>query len=304
MGLGSAIGGAIGGIGSIVGGIIGGNNAQAVAGMNYGAQKEFAQNGIRWKVEDAKRAGIHPLYALGASTNGFTPVGGYGGDYGISDAAAHLGQGFERAQQAKMTKEERDRQDVRDAIQDMAALEDLRQKKRMNDAQIRLADSEIFRNFALSTNVLRQTGLPPSMPGGLGGVIAGQGNSYATGQTTPEISSVVTSEKGTPSVQAGSPPDVRFYRTLSGGRAPLPTEDAADAMDAAFGAGLQWSFRNNLVPWLANFFAINDPHRLPGEYYDLLAGEYRKKDSKRSFIDTLRRVSNIWSLRYYPFYKR
>lgn len=300
MGLGSIVSA----VGSIAGGILGANSAQNVAGMNYKAQKEFAQNGIRWKVEDAKRAGIHPLYALGASTQGYSPTAGYTGDFGISDAAAHLGQGYERAQQAKMTKEERDKQDVRDAIQDMAALEDLRQKKRMNDAQIRLANSEIFRNFALSTNALRKTGLPPAMPGGLGGVIAGQGNSYATGQTTPEISSVVTSEKGTPSVQAGSPPDVRFYRTLSGGRAPLPTGDAGDAMDAALGAGLQWSFRNNLVPWLANFFPINDPHRLPGEYYDLLAGEYRKKDSKRSFIDTLRRVNNIWSLRYYPFYKR
>ena len=304
MGLGSAIGSAIGAVGSIAGGLIGANNAQSVAGMNYEAQKEFAQNGIRWKVEDAKRAGIHPLYALGASTQGYSPSGGYTGDFGISDAAAHFGQGYERAQQAKMTKEERDKQDVRDAIQDMAALEDLNQKRRMNDAQIRLANSEIFRNFALSTNALRKTGLPPAMPGGSGGVIAGQGNSYATGQTTPEISSVVTSEKGTPSVQAGSPPDVRFYRTISGGRAPLPTEDAGDAMDAALGAGLQWSFRNNLVPWLANFFPINDPHRLPGEYYDLLGGQYRKKDSKRSFIDTLRRVNDIWSLRHYPFYKR
>ena len=304
MGLGSAIGSAIGAVGSIAGGLIGANNAQSVAGMNYEAQKEFAQNGIRWKVEDAKRAGIHPLYALGASTQGYSPSGGYTGDFGISDAAAQFGQGYERAQQAKMTKEERDKQDIRDAIQDMAALEDLNQKRRMNDAQIRLANSEIFRNFALSTNALRKTGLPPAMPGGLGGVIAGQGNSYATGQTTPEISSVVTSEKGTPSVQAGSPPDVRFYRTISGGRAPLPTEEAGDAMDAALGSGLQWSFRNNLVPWLANFFPIKDPHRLPGEYYDLLAGEYRKKDSKRSFIDTLRRAKNIWSLRYYPFYKR
>lgn len=304
MGLGSAIGSAIGAVGSIAGGLIGANNAQSVAGMNYEAQKEFAQNGIRWKVEDAKRAGIHPLYALGASTQGYSPSGGYTGDFGISDAAAQFGQGYERAQQAKMTKEERDKQDVRDAIQDMAALEDLNQKRRMNDAQIRLANSEIFRNFALSTNALRKTGLPPAMPGGSGGVIAGQGNSYATGQTTPEISSVVTSEKGTPSVQAGSPPDVRFYRTISGGRAPLPTEDAGDAMDAALGAGLQWSFRNNLVPWLANFFPINDPHRLPGEYYDLLGGQYRKKDSKRSFIDTLRRVNDIWSLRHYPFYKR
>ena len=76
MGLGSAIGSAIGAVGSIAGGLIGANNAQSVAGMNYEAQKEFAQNGIRWKVEDAKRAGIHPLYALGASTQGYSPTAG------------------------------------------------------------------------------------------------------------------------------------------------------------------------------------------------------------------------------------
>jgi hypothetical protein len=283
MGLGSAIGGAIGGIGSIVGGIVGSNNAQAVAGMNYEAQKEFAQNGIRWKVEDAKRAGIHPLYALGASTQGYSPSGGYDGDYGIADAAAQFGQGFERAQQAKMTKEERERQDVRDAIQDMAALEDLNQKRRMNDAQIRLANSEIFRNFALSTNALRKTGLPPAMPGGSGGVIDGQSESYATGQTTPEISEVVTSLAGLPSVQAGSPPDVRFYKTRTG-RTPLPTEESADAMDAAFLSGLQWSFRNNVLPYLANFLPIEDSHRRDGEYYDLIFGEYRKGKRIRDYL--------------------
>lgn len=176
MGWGSAIGSAIGAAGSLLGGSIAAGNSEKVAQMNIDAQREFAQNGIRWKVDDAKKAGIHPLYALGASTQGFSPVSGYGGDYGISDAAANLGQGFARAQQAKMTKEERDKQEVRDAIQDMAALEDLRQKKRMNDAQIRLADSEIFRNFALSTSALRKTGLPPAMPSS-GGVIDGQGDS-------------------------------------------------------------------------------------------------------------------------------
>lgn len=37
-------------------------------------QKQFAQLGIRWKVEDANAAGIHPLAALGANTMSYTPV--------------------------------------------------------------------------------------------------------------------------------------------------------------------------------------------------------------------------------------
>lgn len=36
---------------------------------NLEMNKQFAKDSIQWKVEDAKKAGIHPLYALGASTN-------------------------------------------------------------------------------------------------------------------------------------------------------------------------------------------------------------------------------------------
>lgn len=42
--------------------------------MNIAYQKEFAQHGVRWRVEDAKAAGLHPLYALGAQTPSFSPV--------------------------------------------------------------------------------------------------------------------------------------------------------------------------------------------------------------------------------------
>lgn len=37
-------------------------------------QKKFAQKGIQWKVADAKAAGVHPLYALGANTVSYNPV--------------------------------------------------------------------------------------------------------------------------------------------------------------------------------------------------------------------------------------
>lgn len=36
-------------------------------------QAQMAQQGIQWKVADAKAAGIHPLYALGASTHSYQP---------------------------------------------------------------------------------------------------------------------------------------------------------------------------------------------------------------------------------------
>jgi len=40
---------------------------------NAALQREFAQHGIRWRVEDAKAAGLHPLYALSGGGAAFAP---------------------------------------------------------------------------------------------------------------------------------------------------------------------------------------------------------------------------------------
>lgn len=49
---------------------------QALAQQNFAFQREFAEQGIQKRVEDAKKAGIHPLYAIGAQTPSVSPVGG------------------------------------------------------------------------------------------------------------------------------------------------------------------------------------------------------------------------------------
>lgn len=67
-------------------------------------QKEHAQNFIQWRVEDAKKAGIHPLAALGAAGSGSTiagPVGAVGDGSalgsGIAAMGDQLGAGIERS---------------------------------------------------------------------------------------------------------------------------------------------------------------------------------------------------------------
>lgn len=51
------------------------NQAQRdIANQNIALQREFAQMGIRWRVDDARAAGIHPLAALGASGASFNPI--------------------------------------------------------------------------------------------------------------------------------------------------------------------------------------------------------------------------------------
>lgn len=71
---------------SIIGGLFGmkgANDANAanrrIAAENIKYQREFAQHGLSWRVEDAKRSGLHPLAALGASTMSYRPqaVGGH-----------------------------------------------------------------------------------------------------------------------------------------------------------------------------------------------------------------------------------
>lgn len=76
---------------------------------NIELQKEFAQQGIRWKVDDAKAAGIHPLYALGANTTSFSPVSvGATADTSMGSALASAGQDISRAINTTRTQEERD----------------------------------------------------------------------------------------------------------------------------------------------------------------------------------------------------
>lgn len=185
-----AFGGLVGAVGNLIGGKKAADNSKAAANMNINAQKEFAQNGIRWKVEDAKNAGIHPLYALGASTNSFSPVSGYAGDYGISDAANTFGQGVDRAIRAKMTERERQDLQARQEMQEVFQLADMNMRKEESDARILMYKSEALRNYAASQQVLKKTGLPPALPSvGTSNLIPGQGNSpreegtVSTGET-------------------------------------------------------------------------------------------------------------------------
>lgn len=70
----------------------------AAAAQNIALQREFAQNGIQWKVKDAAKAGVHPLYALGANTTSFSPVSvGATPVSGMGNALAGMGQDISRA---------------------------------------------------------------------------------------------------------------------------------------------------------------------------------------------------------------
>lgn len=127
---GSAAGpwGAVGG--GVLGGLLGGfggsgdnrnnNMEDALSLLNAQAQlqREFAQNGIRWRVADAQAAGVHPLYALGGAGATFSPGGvSVGGDRSSMDWGAFardMGQDLSRAFDATRTENERYQARLRD----------------------------------------------------------------------------------------------------------------------------------------------------------------------------------------------
>lgn len=88
------LGDIIGGIGSIVGGLFGKSSAEKANAANIKLQQDFAKKGIRWRVNDAKQAGIHPLAALGAQTTSFSPsvVGDNSFGTGIAQAGQDIGR--------------------------------------------------------------------------------------------------------------------------------------------------------------------------------------------------------------------
>lgn len=105
-------------------------------------QKQFAQHGIRWKVNDAKKAGIHPLYALGANTVSYQPVS-VGTDF------ASMGQNLGRAIDAGRTGVEKG-----DAFERTAQALTLQKMGLENDL------------LASQLRTVNQPGHPPTRPGG------------------------------------------------------------------------------------------------------------------------------------------
>lgn len=150
----SILGSLIGAGTSLLGGFLGNSEAK----KNRALQKEAMYNGIQIKVKDAEKAGVHPLYALGASTFSPTPIVS-----GLSEAVGNAGQDISRAVSAAHDGRER----VSALSKSLAAL------------QVERAGLE---NELLRSQIRRLAGpgSPPVSPGvGDGNIIDGQGDTRA-----------------------------------------------------------------------------------------------------------------------------
>nr|DAV46551.1 MAG TPA: minor capsid protein [Microviridae sp.] len=145
-------------IANAAGSLIGGAASLWEGGKSRKLQKEAMQNGIQWRVADAQKAGVHPLYALGAPTFSPSPV-----VTGAGDALSSMGQNVGRALNAGSS---RDTQLSAFDVQ----VQDLTLKK--FGLENELLASQIAR---MNQETLSKPAIPAvTMPSGAGRLIPGQ----------------------------------------------------------------------------------------------------------------------------------
>lgn len=250
--IGSAIGGIASGIGSIIGANQSGANAAAINEANYEHQKEFAKNGIRWKVADAKAAGLHPLAALGAQTSSYTPSAVVGDSPDFS-FLRDLGQDVGRAIDAKSTAAERA---ANKAKIDQGTNLELEGKALDNDYKRALIRGETqdqaLRLANASVRASWSQQLPPAMPSLApdGSLMPGQGNATSPGGIESKPAEIVVNEPGRRGQERGSITELGFSRTNDGGYVPVMSNDAKQRYEEDIVGEIGWNLRNRLPAFI------------------------------------------------------
>lgn len=204
-------------------------------------QREFAQNSIRWRVDDAIRAGINPHFALGAQGASYTPMAVMGSSrpatYDQGHELARSGQNLMRAMSATMTNEQR-----------IAARLNLENMKLQNDL--------------LRTQIANNLQKGPAMPS-MDNFIPGQGNS---GLVQPKPATPTVSDPGRAAQEAGWRPDVSYSRTDTG-LTPMIPEGLSESLEDDIVGKVMWRMRNQIVP---NFTGEGKPSKrmLPKGFND------------------------------------
>lgn len=214
----------------------------AIAQQNRSDQYEFAQNAIQWKAADAAKAGIHPLYALGASTTSFSPISvGQVTSSPLGEALGSIGQDVSRAAAANRSPSER-----------LGAVAKVQAAQEMTGNSLRLENMQL-QNELLKQRVRQMTGAQIG-PGGpeeeANLLVPGQGN---TAGINPEPMKVAPAGSN-PSAEAGSITDIGYARTTTGW-APVPSKDLKERIEDNIFQEAGHFVRNNILPSLGENMA-------------------------------------------------
>jgi len=249
-----------GGAASLLGGLFSNKaNAQAQE-RNTAMQREFAQMGIRWKVADAKAAGIHPLYALGASTHSYSPIA-------ISDqlgpAMASAGQDYSRAMMAAASDRERREVEARNFMLAAEQRSDARVAQQKAEARSdAMFGMQVERNFLENQllleqiNRLRSPGMGPGLP-------SGDANGPANaprGAIKVKPSELTSRAVERSSHTAGVDPMWDSFEYAPGKFMRLPSQKAAEAWE---GAGELWKTVGVPITWFINEMGMKRYRQAP-----------------------------------------
>lgn len=132
----SIFGDILGAVGGFIGGKKDRESAEFQQAVNIQQQERFAKEGIRWRVEDAKAAGLHPLYAIQGAGASFSPNPIY---TNFGETYSRMGQDLGRAATAVVSASEREAMAL--------AKEEVASRIRRNDAEAMFYDSRRAREL-------------------------------------------------------------------------------------------------------------------------------------------------------------
>lgn len=209
---------------SLLGGLFGKKsqdqaNRQALenARLDRELQTKFAKEGIRWRVEDAKLAGLHPLYALGGTGATYTPSALQ------LDSRSPVGEGLAAAGQ-----------DIGRAV---AATSTIRERGH-EMTRLGITNAQLQNDLLRSRIAINRASLGPGFPSASPNMVDGQGN-------TPIIDEPQrrTGPGEKMHQEPGAITDVGFAKT-STGYAPIPSENVKERIEDQFLPETAWAIRN------------------------------------------------------------
>lgn len=225
----------------------------AVAKRNMAMQKEFAKSGIGWKVKDAQKAGIHPLYALGAQTLSFNPVS-VGLDTAVSQAPQYQGGSAVPDYSGLADAGQNIGRAIDQGLSMAGSMESLQLGLAQAQVEGAMLDNDIKRTQLASALVTNATSVGPRM-----GSYSGDPFDGASGDairlTQPTIQRQTRRDVADPRAPhniPGSGPSVGYIQNATGGYEPIMPPELAESYESDWIGSLGWQIRNRLLPNIIN----------------------------------------------------
>lgn len=253
------LGSILGAVGSIAGGLLGNKAADKANKMNLHAMK----NQLQWKAEDAEKAGISKIFAMGA------PVQSFSSNVGNFDFLGNAGQNIGRAMETGQSNPQTNLSRTAQAIQ----IEGMQLDNDVKRAQL----SSILRTQS-------QPATPPGIPApNTVDFIPGQGAGQTESGALKVETKIDTANPADPSATPGNTPEVMLTRTNTGGYSvalPPALQEAYESMGII--PTYQWNYRNIARPALDSSSRPADLVNLAKRTnqvltYNPLTGEYHLK---------------------------